>query len=170
MYPAQMREFEKTKGFQIAAALSVALIVAALGGVLGYNHVTADQRPYMKISGGGFLCNYREGHASYSIVIALTKAVPPGSVLEASLENPSGPPFRDVQRLEVKARRYHFETPHLSGVEADHPYSVTVLLKAPDGTVLESIGHSVMTKVAPEIVPSKPLTIGPGYHRNPENR
>ena len=62
-----------------------------------------------------------------------------------------------------------FDSPPLHGVEADRPYRLTLELSA-GGEVLQTLERDFSSNVSQAALPEKPLTVGPGYARNPESR
>ena len=126
-------------------------------------------KPYLAIAGGGFVYNYRVGDAFYGFVAKPQRALPEGSVLEATFENPSGDPITERQEARSGQLQYSFQTPPLKGIRAGHPYRVSLrLLDAEGGRTLGQYGKSFHTDIDQSEVPDKPLVVGPGYARNPE--
>ncbi|SKA30522.1 hypothetical protein [Consotaella salsifontis] len=126
-------------------------------------------KPYLKIAGSGFMFNYRVADAYYGFTAYVQKPVRNLSLLEASFEDPAGgPPHVVSTRLSPRTRQYSLRSPPLSGIEKDRPYGVDVrLIQAGDGAVLFSDHFTVTSQIADDILPKEPLTIGPGYTRNP---
>ncbi|MDP6707835.1 MAG: hypothetical protein QF893_15935 [Alphaproteobacteria bacterium] len=126
---------------------------------------SGDDQPYVEIVGGGFIFNYRLAEAYYGFVARVVRQPPDGAILEATFENPSrAAPI--VQRQVYDGRRtgYKFETPPLRGIEAERDYRVELRLLTPDGgTVIASYATSFRTYTGQEVLPKRPLTVGPGY-------
>lgn len=127
-------------------------------------------KPYVVIEGGGFIFNYRVAEAFYGVSLRPMRHLDPGTVLEVLFENPAGgPPF--VVRDTVVGNRltYAMRTPGLKGVKKDHPYQVEVRVRAPKtGNILATYSRDFKSDVDQSVLPEKPLTVGPGYTRNPE--
>ena len=89
--------------------------------------------------------------------------------IEAEFEDPAGgPPHRVTAKLTPRSSRYGLRSPPLRGIEANRPYHVSVrLVQNGDGAVLFRETFTVASKISDRIVPSEPLTVGPGYARNP---
>ena len=119
--------------------------------------------------GGGFVFNYRVADAFYGFTAAVIRPLPTGSVIEASFENPAGgEPFVVRQRVGTESIRYSLRTPPLQGIEADKPYAVKIrVLDRDDRKVLWAHERSYRSEIASEVMPEQPLTVGPGYARNP---
>ena len=128
--------------------------------------------PYVEIEGGGFVFNYRVADAYYGFVARRLRKLPPGSVLEASFENPDGgAPFILRQTPEDNQMSFSFRSPSVQGVKADRNYRVELRLIAPGSNeVVARYGKSFRSKIDQDIMPDKPLTVGPGYAPNPEAR
>ena len=126
--------------------------------------------PTVKIIGGGFIFNYRIAEAHYGIVAEIGGVFPDGAVLEAAFEDPAGGAAIVVTQAIVASRpRYKMETPPLTGIEAGRPYQVTLrLLASGGGKVLAETMRAFKSNVGQELLPERPLSVGPGYHRPPE--
>ena len=160
--------------FDTQTVLLVAMV--ALLTVMGVLFFVAEQRretdTRLEIAGGGFLYNYRIAEIRYNIAIRLVRPMPIGTRLEVEFENPAGgPPITLSRTLGTDTNRVGFESPALTDVEADRPYSVVVRLRDRDtGDVLETHERTFRTTVDPAVMPDAPLTIGPGYQRNPASQ
>ena len=64
-------------------------------------------------------------------------------------------------------RRFSFVTPPLSGIKADTDYTVVVRVLDADGSELQRVETRVHSDLDQSILPTAPLTLGPGYARNP---
>lgn len=142
------------------SALLLALAVSACGEAEG---------DYLEIKGGGFVFNYRIAEARYGLVAEAVRPLPEGSLVVATFEDPAG---GEPIRIEKTARRtqteYVFDTPPLHGVREDRPYAVTLEIIAADRSqVIEHHERSYASNVSQEVLPEAPLTIGPGYAKNP---
>lgn len=134
-----------------------------------YNSDLLAKTGYLRISGGGFVYNYRIADIRAGITVAVQKPLPVNTRLLAEFENPAGGLLRITTDTVPGKRGYVFETGSLSGVEADREYQVTVrLLDKEAGEEIERQEKSLKSGVAPRTMPDQPLTIGPGYHPNPE--
>ncbi|MCA1300207.1 hypothetical protein [Stappia indica] len=163
-------EFEKTRYFRLAVSLVVVLVGGTFIGLAVYNHQMQAEKTYMTITGGGFIYNYRHADIHYGITAAVQRPTPTGLRLIARFENPTGgQPITLQHAITARATRYSFETPPVQGVKEGHPYKVTLTLEEnASGKVIETHERHLVSDVDPGLVPDSPLTIGPGYHRNPE--
>jgi len=145
-------------GFGLLAIVS--LVVSGCG------EETGD---YVEITGGGFQYNYRLSEATYTLVASKRRSVPAGTVFIAEFENPEGGP-RLVARLESieRQQRFPLTSPPVKGIRGGQTYAATLRLETPEGKPIESHETTYTAKLDSAILGDKPLTIGPGYARNPE--
>jgi hypothetical protein len=150
-------------------ALAGGAFLLALAAAAWAVRVPPGETPYLKIAGAGFMMNYRTAEATYGFTALVTKPVKNSSVIEAIFEDPAGgPPIVVRAKLWPKTRQYGLQTPPLQGIEKDRPYQVTVrLLQQGDGAVLFEDAFTVVSSLSSAVMPSAPLTIGPGYTKNP---
>lgn len=128
------------------------------------------QKPYLKILGGGFIFNYRIADIHYGFTAVVTRPLASGSIIEASFENPAGgAPLVVRERVSTMTDRYALRSPPVRGVEAGRPYTVSI--RVLDRLETQEIWNSTMvfrSQIGDEAAPGQALTIGPGYHRNPQ--
>ena len=145
--------------------------VTILTWVYRYNQSILENADFAEITGGGFIYNYRIADIRAGITVGLVKPLPLGTLLIAEFEDPAGGTV-DIEKAVSHAKRnYSFETPSLTGVLPDRGYAVHLTVKDPEtGETIETHEKQLKTSAAPKAMPSRPLTIGPGYHPNPELR
>ena len=149
-----------TPSWMRAILLLAVLTVAACSSEFG---------PYIELRGGGFLFNYRIAEATAGLVVVPLRTLPEGSAIETSFENPAGgPPIVLSEKVSPKQTKFDFTTPPLTGIKADKDYAVTVRLVDAGGKELQRIDKMFRSQLDQSVLPPKPLTIGPGYTRNPE--
>ncbi|MBP0614352.1 hypothetical protein [Jiella mangrovi] len=150
----------------VGGFLSLALVLFGIGLLSREN--MAD-KPYLRIAGSGFIFNYRVADAYYGFTALVQRPVRNYSRIEASFEDPAGgPPHLVSAKLTARTNRYGLRSPPLRSIEADHPYHVSVrLVQNGDGAVLFTDEFTVTSQISDRVVPPEPLTIGPGYTRNP---
>lgn len=126
--------------------------------------------PYLKILGGGFMFNYRQGEVFYGFTAQVVRPLASGSIIEATFEDPAGgAPLVVSERVSTMTDRYALRTPPVRGVEAKKPYHVAIrVYDREKKTLLWNAEQTYASQISDRIVPDKPLTIGPGYHRNPD--
>jgi hypothetical protein len=129
-----------------------------------------DEGPRVEFVGGGFVLNYRQAEMTYGFVARIKGEAPEGSVLEAVFEDPAGgPPIVIRQDVLPTRRSYKFETRSVKGVRKDHDYQVELRLLASGETaeaVIAESSRSYRSQVDAEVLPDRPLAVGPGYHQS----
>ena len=155
--------------------LSVTLLLAASVGTLAFFFHIAEQRrattTKLVFAGGGFLYNYRIAETRYGLSMRVVHPVPIGTRLEVTFENPAGgDPFIVTRSLGSDTNLVGVESPALPDVARGRDYAVFIRLRDRDtNEVLETHERRFRTNIDPAVMPKKPLTIGPGYHRNPDD-
>lgn len=148
--------------------IGILTLVAVFGLVAGgCSEPELDNR--LVYEGGGFLFNYRIGEVRYGVRVAARPPLPPGTIVEARLQNPAGgDDFVIRQIARPDQTKYVFESPALSGVQKDVPYRVEVIvLDKENGRELQRLGRELVSSLDQSSNPDRPLTLGPGYHKNP---
>lgn len=127
-------------------------------------------KPLLQISGGGFIFNYRVAEVYYGFSASVMRPLPVGSIIEAEFEDPAGgEAHRARLRVGADTRHYSLRSPPVRGVEAGRPYHVAI--KVFDREEKELIWQQeldIRSQISDAIVPDQPLTIGPGYAKNPQ--
>ncbi|MEH6402873.1 MAG: hypothetical protein V7750_05825 [Sneathiella sp.] len=126
--------------------------------------------PYLEFTGGGFIFNYRIGEAFYGCILTPLRTIPVGTKITAEFEDPAGGPPLIVSQLSQKGQiQYSFRTPGIKQIKKGRPYLVTVsLLDVKKDTVFAEYTHHFASSIDQSTLPGKALTIGPGYHPNPD--
>jgi hypothetical protein len=142
----------------IAVLVSAALVAAC----------SNESGPWLDVTGGSFIFNFRLATASAGIIVVAERELPEGSAVEVAFENPAGgPPLVLAERAAPGVRHFSFTFEPLSGIEADVDYLATVRLLDSEGKELERIDTPYRSQVDQSILGDKPLTVGPGYAPNP---
>ncbi|HSG95489.1 MAG TPA: hypothetical protein VLA28_08205 [Afifellaceae bacterium] len=155
--------------------LSIAVLLAVSIGALAIFFHFAEQRrattTKLAFAGGGFLYNYRIAETRYGLSMRVVNPVPIRTLLEVTFENPAGgEPFVVTRSLGTEPGLVGVESPALPEVATGRDYAVVIRLRDRDtNAVLETHERKFRTNIDPSVMPKKPLTIGPGYHRNPES-
>lgn len=126
--------------------------------------------PLAELSGRFFVFNYRVATATYLITLRRTAPFPENAYAEAEFENPQGGASLTArEKLFPAMDKIVLTSPELKCVKKDKPYAVTIRLVDNDGKVLQTIGTTVTSNAdQTEVMPSKPLVVGPLYTPNPE--
>ena len=123
----------------------------------------------LQLTGKMFIFNYRLAYATYMITLTKTQPVPDGSTVVATFENPSGgPPLTLDRTLFQKLDKIVLESPDVTCVKKQKPYSVTIEVKGPDGAILQTLKTSVISNLDQDIMPAQALVVGPAYDKNPD--
>ena len=147
------------------------VLVAGLFAVGWATRVDPGGKPVIAVLGGGFIFNYRLADYHYGFTAVVQKPLESGSIIEAAFEDPAGgPPIVVRQRVSPMTDRYDFRTPPLSGIEAGRPYKVSVrVLDREETSALYATELTFKSDVSDANMPKTPLTVGPGYARNPQS-
>ena len=129
-----------------------------------------SQKPYLAVVGGGFIYNYREGEEFYDIVTQVQKPLAEGSIIEVEFENPAGgAPFIVSERVSARTNRYAIHSPQIHGVVGGKPYKVVIRVYDREKTqMIWSTTRDFKSDLDDNVVPKKPVVIGPGYTPNPD--
>jgi hypothetical protein len=151
----------------------IAASIALLAMLLAVGWATREdpaERPVLNILGGGFIFNYRVADIYYGFTAVVERPLESGSIIEARFENPAGGEELVVrERVSPMTNRYAFRSPPLRGVEAGRPYKVEVrVLDRLETAELWSTQLDFTSQISDQNMPDKPLTIGPGYAKNPD--
>jgi len=116
-----------------------------------------------------FVFNYRLAYATYLVTLEQTEPLPDGSIVKAEFENPAGgTPLTLERKIFPNLPRVVLESPDITCVKKNQPYTVTIAVIGPDGDRLQSLETQVTSSADQSILPAKALVIGPGYEKNPE--
>ena len=160
--------FEKLSLNHLIAAAAV--LLALLFAIGWMTREDPETKPYLGILGGGFMFNYREGDVYYGFTAMVQRPLPTGSIIEASFEDPGGgEPLVVRQRVGTDTERYSLRSPEVRGVEAGKPYHVAIrIFDRGKQNLLGMQSLDFTSKISDDVVPDKPLVIGPGYTPNPD--
>jgi hypothetical protein len=129
-----------------------------------------SEKPYLAVIGGGFIYNYREGEEFYDVVTEVQKPLAEGSIVEVEFKNPAGgAPFVVSERVSARTNRYAFHSPQIHGVVGGKPYKVEIRIYDREKTkLIWSTTREFKSDLDDDVVPKKPVVIGPGYTPNPD--
>ncbi|GIL01000.1 MAG: hypothetical protein BroJett030_08990 [Alphaproteobacteria bacterium] len=154
----------------VQVAIAAIALVAVLFGIGWMTREDPADKPYLAILGGGFIFNYRVADVFYGFTAQVRKPVAVGSIIEAEFEDPGGgPPHVVSTRVNARTTRYGLRSPNVRGIEAGRPYKVVIrLYDFRHERLIETHEKTYASRIGDTIVPQRPLTIGPGYHRPPD--
>ena len=160
--------FERIRLVHVLAA--VAVVLAPLFVVGWLTRQNPGEVPLIDITGGGFVFNYRIAEVFYGFTAVVRKPLEAGAIIEASFEDPaSDEPHVVRERVDTRTTRYAMRSPPVRGVEAGREYTVNIRVLDHTGQqVLFATTRNYSSQISDQAVPDKPLTIGPGYHLNPD--
>lgn len=146
------------------------LALALLAVITGLSACQRETGPDpLELTGKMFVFNYRLAYATYMITLTKTEQVPDGSTVVATFEDPSGgPPLTLDRKLFPKLEKVVLESPDVTCVKKQKPYSVTIEVKGPDGAILQTLKTSVISNLDQDIMPAEALVVGPAYDKNPD--
>lgn len=146
------------------------LALALLAVITGLSACQRETGPDpLELTGKMFVFNYRLAYATYMITLTKTEQVPDGSTVVATFEDPSGgPPLTLDRKLFPKLEKVVLESPDVTCVKKQKPYSVTIEVKGPDGAILQTLKTSVISNLDQDIMPKEALVVGPAYDKNPD--
>ena len=147
---------------------AVAMALLAVG--LGLSSCQRETGPDpLELTGKMFIFNYRLAYATYMITLTKTEPVPDGSLVVATFENPAGgAPLTLERKLFARLDNVVLESPDVTCVMKQKPYTVTIEVKGPDGAILQTLKTSVISNLDQDIMPAKALVVGPAYDKNPD--
>src|ERR687886_1018560 len=128
-----------------------------------------DATSLIDLQGGGFIFNYNIGEVFYGVLVKPRRALPVGTEVEASFEDPAGgPPIVVTETFHGSPRPMSLRTPPVQGVRANRDYRVTIRLRDPaSGAVLGETTETFRSDLDQSILPPRRLTVGPGYQSAP---
>ncbi len=151
--------------------LAACALLAPLFAIGWVTRESPDEVPYLRILGGGFIFNYRVSDVYYGFTALVQRPLPTGTLVEAEFDDPAGgSPLVVRQRMGGPGmERFSMRSPPVRGVEAGKPYHVEIrIIDREERRLLWSHGMDFSSQIGDEAVPAAPLTIGPGYARNPD--
>jgi hypothetical protein len=160
--------FRQFTARRIAGGIAVLLLILFSFGWATRNN--PSEKPYLAVIGGGFIYNYREGEEFYAVVTEVQKPLAEGSIVEVQFENPAGgAPLVVSQRVSARTTRYAFHSPQIHGVVGGKPYKVDIRIYDRERTkLIWSTSRDFKSDLSDDVVPKKPVVIGPGYTPNPD--
>jgi hypothetical protein len=159
------------EAFTVKRVLAVLMLLALMLFAIGWlSREDPSKKPYLEILGGGFIFNYRVPEVYYGFTAMVEKPLAVGSIVEVTFENPAGgDPLVVSQRVNARTPRYAFRSPPVHGVVAQKPYHVTIrIYDRQRKELIWTMERDYKSVISDKVMPEKPLTVGPGYHRNPD--
>lgn len=146
-------------------AVCVALTAMFLNG--GCREHKADE--YVALTGKVFIFNYRIAEATYVVTLGKLQPLADGSMALATFENPAGgKPLTVNQKIWPQGEKIVLESPPLACVRKNRAYGIMILIVDSSGGELQRIETTLTSSLDQDVLPDKPLVVGPVYTPNPE--
>ena len=147
----------------LAAAVACFSILLATG----CREKEADD--YVALTGKVFIFNYRIAEANYVVTLEKVRPLAEGTIAVADFENPAGgEPMTARQKVWPQSARIVLESPPMSCVRKDQAYRIDIKILDPGGKELQHIETTLTSSLDQDVLPDKPLVVGPVYTPNPE--
>lgn len=128
----------------------------------------ADDGNYVRLAGNVFIFNYREAVATYVISLQRLRRLPPDSQWRATFDNPEGgAPQVIIRKIFPGMGNIPVESEPVYCITKGKPYAYKIEIVAENRT-LQTISGTMISTLSQDILPEKPLVIGPGYEKNPD--
>ncbi|MBA3447112.1 MAG: hypothetical protein H0T56_05835 [Pseudaminobacter sp.] len=122
-----------------------------------------------EISGRLVVFNYREAKVAYLVTLNPLRPIGEGRKVVTAFENPAGGDALVVkQKLLPTHKKVTIESPPLECVVKDRPYKVSIRVENADGGLLQALETTMVSSQDQDMLPDRPLVVGPGYQPNPE--
>jgi hypothetical protein len=145
-----------------------ALAVVGLLAVAGCRE-SGGEGEFFEVSGKLFIFNYRVATATYLVTLRPLAPMREGDVVVARFEDPAGgEPIVVSSRIWPKQEKVVLESPPLRCVRKGRPYRVAIRIEDAAGAVRQTIETTMTSTEDQEILPDRPLVVGPVYTPNPE--
>ncbi|PSJ60980.1 hypothetical protein [Pseudaminobacter soli (ex Li et al. 2025)] len=128
-----------------------------------------DTGKLFELSGRLVVFNYRVSTVTYVMTLNPLQPIAEGMMAVTTFENPAGgEPLVVSQKLFPNNQKVTIQSPPLECVVKDHPYKVSIRIEKAGGGVLQDIETTMVSSQDENVLPDRPLTVGPGYDPNPE--
>ena len=130
---------------------------------------TGREGEFFEIAGKLFVFNYRVATATYLVNLVPLQPVEEGQTAVATFEDPAGGSDIVVrQKIWPKLPKTVIESPPLRCVAKNRPYKVSIRVETADGTVRQTIDTTITSSEDQDLLPDRPLVVGPLYTANPD--
>lgn len=122
-----------------------------------------------EVTGRLVVFNYREARVTYVVTLNPLKPIEEGQVVTTTMDNPAGgAPLVFSQKLFPGHTKVSIESPALECVVKERPYNVAIRIENGAGQLLQEIDTTMVSAQDQDMLPDRPLVVGPGYQPNPE--
>lgn len=130
---------------------------------------TGPAGEFFRITGKLVVFNYRNAVATFMVTLSPTQPAQAGQVAIGTFENPAGGgPVTVQQPVWPKLEHQTVESPPLTCIVRNRPYSIKIEIADEKGQVLQTIETTIVSSEDQQIMPDEPLVVGPVYTPNPE--
>ena len=130
---------------------------------------TGGDDAYFELSGRLVVFNYREAKVTFLATLNPLRPIVDGMAATTTMDNPAGGEDLVIhQKLSASMRKVTIESPPLECVVKDRPYKVAIRIEDAKGGLLQAIDTEMISSQDQDMLPDRPLVVGPGYAPNPE--
>lgn len=127
----------------------------------------SDDGNYVRLAGNLFIFNYREAVATYVISLQRLRPLPQGTYWRATFDNPEGGEPQVISRKIYPGRdNIGVESEPVYCIVKGRPYSYKIEIVS-ENLTLQTVSGTMVSTLSQDILPDKPLVVGPGYEKNP---
>ncbi|MEQ1952898.1 hypothetical protein [Mesorhizobium sp. CN2-181] len=153
---------------ELVRPLRIAILLAA-GFALASCRDTGGEGEYYRLDGKIFVFNYRVATATYLVNIAPVKPPAEGETAVVTFEDPAGgAPIVVREKIWPRLAKTTINSPPLRCVVKDRPYTVSIRIEDAGGAVKQTIETTITSSEDQDVLPDRPLVVGPLYTPNPE--
>lgn len=149
---------------------SPAVVAALLAGVAALGGCRESGKDALfEISGRLVVFNYREATLTYLVTLNPLRPIGQGQSAVTTMEDPAGgAPLTFTKKLFPGQTKVTIESPPLECVVKNRPYKVSIHIRGAGGALLQDIETTMVSAQDQDMLPDRPLVVGPGYKPNPE--
>ncbi|MEW9805494.1 hypothetical protein ABUE31_05795 [Mesorhizobium sp. ZMM04-5] len=146
-----------------------ALLLLGLFAVSACRDTGGAEDAFFEVGGKLFVFNYRVATARYLVNLNPLRPIEAGQTAVARFEDPAGGDDIEVrQAIWPKLSKTTIESPPVRCVVKDRPYKVSIRIEGPEGKLLQSIETTITSSENQDLLPDRPLVVGPFYTSNPD--
>jgi hypothetical protein len=128
-----------------------------------------ESSAYVTLTGNIFIFNYRIAEANYVVTLAKLKPTPEGAKVIGRFDDPAGGDKIIIEKkIWTNNDKIVLESEALRCVVKNKPYQFEVEVRGPDDTVLQKLSGKIVSTLDQDVLPDRPLVVGPIYTPNPE--
>ena len=141
------------------------LLVLVLATISGCR--PSEDGNYVRLAGHLFIFNYREAVATYVISLQRLRPLPVDAQWRATFDNPQGgEPLIVTRKIHPGSENIGIESDPVYCIVKGKPYKYSIELISNKKSI-QTIAGTITSTLSQDILPERPLVVGPGYDRNP---